>query len=110
MQQMTAQQRGEWAKNLLSNPAFEDSFETLQNYFIAQMVATKPHEKDIRDHLHLRILTLRDIKSCLTAFVNKGKLEKIREVNQKEMGNDKPAAAETTASARRNRRSPKPRG
>lgn len=105
---MTAQQRGEWAKNLLANPLFEEAFKFGKDFFTDQMVATSPQDQQTRDHLHLRIIALKDVKQFLTAFVMKGNLEKRRTLSEEKLKNVQHADADKNYTAKsRSRRAPR---
>lgn len=75
---MDINRRAELARQLLSNPVFSEAFNMLKIAYIDRMISTKPEDVATRDHFHKSILALSDVKSALTACVEKGKIEKVK--------------------------------
>jgi hypothetical protein len=64
------------ANGLINNPAYKAAISAVKAYYTEQMIDTKPEESATREHLHKCIHALADIHAALTAFVERGKLEK----------------------------------
>lgn len=75
---MDTHQRAELAKQILTNPIFSEAFVILKQAYIDRMLATDPDDIKKRDHFHKSVLILADVKSALTACIEKGKLEKMK--------------------------------
>lgn len=74
--------RGEYAKQVLGNPVFQEAFDILQKVYVDRMISTKPDELSTREHYHKSLLALADVKSALTACVETGKIEKVKAVRK----------------------------
>lgn len=71
-----AEQMGMNASQILNNAAFKAAMAGVKDYYTEAMINTKPNEADVREHLHKCIHALEDMRAALTAFLERGKLEK----------------------------------
>lgn len=83
---MEPSRRAEYANQILKNPIFPEVFEILKVYYVDRMISTDTHDLATREHFHKSIRILADVKSSLTACVEKGKIEKVKAA-RKEKGN-----------------------
>lgn len=88
---MDAKTRADQAQSLLSNPVFKEAFETLEKHYIDKMVDTDPTAVEERNKWHSCVLSLNDVKTALTAFIQNGKIEAENDRKREKMkhGNSK---------------------
>jgi hypothetical protein len=59
----TAEQRAQWAAELLRNPAFNEAYEALRSELLERIAATEPEQVEVRDTLYFELRALSRLAS-----------------------------------------------
>jgi hypothetical protein len=72
---MDTKTRMDQAQAIISNPVFTEAVSVLEKAYIGRMIDTAPTEVEERNKWHSCILSLNDVKTALTAFIQDGKIQ-----------------------------------